>query len=39
MLVQFEVDNSDGLLKPGGFAQVSMGLPGQPRCCGCRPAR
>jgi len=28
MLVQFEVDNSDGLLKPGGFAQVSLGIPG-----------
>jgi len=28
MLVQFEVDNRDGLLKPGGFAQVSLGIPG-----------
>jgi RND family efflux transporter MFP subunit len=28
MLVQFEADNQDGLLKPGGFAQVSLGLPG-----------
>jgi RND family efflux transporter MFP subunit len=27
MLVQFQADNSSGLLKPGGFAQVSMGLP------------
>ena len=28
MLVQFEADNSHGLLKPGGFAQVSLGVPG-----------
>ena len=28
MLVQFEVDNHDGLLKPGSFAQVSLGIPG-----------
>lgn len=28
LLVEFEVDNSAGLLKPGGFANVSMGLPG-----------
>ena len=28
MLVQFEVDNRGGLLKPGGFAQVSLGIPG-----------
>jgi multidrug efflux system membrane fusion protein len=27
MLVQFEADNQDGLLKPGGFAQVSLGIP------------
>jgi RND family efflux transporter MFP subunit len=27
MLVQFEADNSSGLLKPGGYAQVSMGMP------------
>jgi membrane fusion protein, multidrug efflux system len=27
LLVEFSVDNSAGLLKPGGFAQVSMGLP------------
>ena len=27
MLVQFEADNSNGLLKPGGFAQVSLGVP------------
>jgi RND family efflux transporter MFP subunit len=27
MLVQFEADNSSGLLKPGGFAQVSLGMP------------
>lgn len=27
MLVQFEADNRDGLLKPGGFAQVSLGIP------------
>jgi RND family efflux transporter MFP subunit len=29
MLVQFEADNRAGLLKPGGFAQVSLGIPGQ----------
>ncbi|HKU54435.1 MAG TPA: efflux RND transporter periplasmic adaptor subunit [Rhizomicrobium sp.] len=28
MLVQFEVDNQRSLLKPGGFAQVNLGLPG-----------
>jgi len=28
MLVQFEVDNHDGLLKPGSFAQVALGIPG-----------
>jgi multidrug efflux pump subunit AcrA (membrane-fusion protein) len=28
MLVQFEADNKSGLLKPGGFAQVSLGIPG-----------
>jgi RND family efflux transporter MFP subunit len=28
MLVQFAVDNANGLLKPGGFAQVSLGIPG-----------
>jgi multidrug efflux system membrane fusion protein len=28
MLVQFEADNQNGLLKPGGFAQVSLGIPG-----------
>jgi multidrug efflux system membrane fusion protein len=28
MLVQFEADNQGGLLKPGGFAQVSLGTPG-----------
>ena len=27
MLVQFEVDNAQGLLKPGAFAQVSLVLP------------
>jgi multidrug efflux pump subunit AcrA (membrane-fusion protein) len=27
MLVQFEVPNGDGLLKPGDVAQVSLGLP------------
>jgi multidrug efflux system membrane fusion protein len=27
MLVQFEADNQSGLLKPGGYAQVSLGLP------------
>lgn len=27
MLVQFEVDTQGGLLKPGGFAQVSLGIP------------
>jgi RND family efflux transporter MFP subunit len=27
MLVQFEADNQGGLLKPGGYAQVSLGLP------------
>ena len=27
MLVQFEADNRMGLLKPGGFAQVSLGVP------------
>jgi RND family efflux transporter MFP subunit len=27
MLVQFEAGNAHGLLKPGDFAQVSMGLP------------
>jgi RND family efflux transporter MFP subunit len=31
LLVQFEVDNSAGQLKPGGFANVSMDLPGQNR--------
>lgn len=29
LLVEFEVDNSAGLLKPGGFTNVSMNLPGQ----------
>ena len=28
LLVEFEVDNSQNLLKPGDYAQVSMGLPG-----------
>jgi membrane fusion protein, multidrug efflux system len=28
LLVEFEVDNTAGLLKPGDYAQVSMGLPG-----------
>lgn len=28
MLVQFEADNSAGLLKPGGYAQVNLGVPG-----------
>jgi multidrug efflux system membrane fusion protein len=28
MLVQFEADNRSGFLKPGGFAQVSLGIPG-----------
>jgi len=28
MLVQFEADNREGLLKPGGYAQVSLGVPG-----------
>jgi membrane fusion protein, multidrug efflux system len=27
LLVEFEVDNSGGLLKPGEYAQVSLGLP------------
>ena len=27
LLVELEVDNSSGLLKPGDYAQVSMGLP------------
>lgn len=27
LLVELEADNPGGLLKPGGFAQVSMGLP------------
>jgi len=27
MLVQFEAGNQGGLLKPGGYAQVSLGLP------------
>jgi multidrug efflux pump subunit AcrA (membrane-fusion protein) len=27
MLVQFEADSQGGLLKPGGFAQVSLGIP------------
>lgn len=27
LLVEFEADNADGLLKPGDFAQVSMGMP------------
>jgi RND family efflux transporter MFP subunit len=31
LLVQFSVDNSAGLLKPGGFANVSIDLPGQNR--------
>ena len=29
LLVEFEVDNDAGLLKPGDYAQVSMSLPGQ----------
>jgi multidrug efflux system membrane fusion protein len=29
MLVQFEAHNQGGLLKPGGFAQVSLGIPGE----------
>jgi multidrug efflux system membrane fusion protein len=29
MLVQFAADNQGGLLKPGGYAQVSLGLPGK----------
>ncbi len=29
LLVEFEVDNNLGLLKPGGFANVSMSLPEQ----------
>jgi RND family efflux transporter MFP subunit len=28
LLVEFEVDNAQGLLKPGDYAQVSMRLPG-----------
>lgn len=28
LLVEFEADNTAGLLKPGDYAQVSMGLPG-----------
>jgi RND family efflux transporter MFP subunit len=28
LLVEFEVDNAAGLLKPGDYAQVSMSLPG-----------
>ena len=28
LLVEFEVDNAGGLLKPGDYVQVSMGLPG-----------
>lgn len=28
LLVEFEADNSQGLLKPGGYAQVNIGLPG-----------
>ena len=28
LLVELEVDNSSGLLKPGDYAEVSMGLPG-----------
>ena len=28
MLVQFEADNQSGLLKPGDYAQVSLGMPG-----------
>lgn len=28
MLVQFEADNQLGRLKPGGYAQVSLGVPG-----------
>ena len=28
MLVQFEADNQGDLLKPGGYAQVSLGIPG-----------
>jgi RND family efflux transporter MFP subunit len=27
LLVEFEVDNTNGLLKPGDYVQVSMGLP------------
>jgi multidrug efflux pump subunit AcrA (membrane-fusion protein) len=27
LLVEFEADNKDGLLKPGDYAQVSMSLP------------
>jgi multidrug efflux system membrane fusion protein len=29
LLVEFEADNAAGLLKPGDYAEVSMGLPGQ----------
>jgi len=29
MLVQFEAGNQEGLLKPGGYAQVSLALPGK----------
>ena len=28
LLVEFEADNSQGLLKPGDYAQVNIGLPG-----------
>jgi multidrug efflux system membrane fusion protein len=28
LLVEFEADNASGLLKPGDYVQVSMGLPG-----------
>ena len=28
LLVEFEADNAAGLLKPGDYVQVSMGLPG-----------
>ena len=38
LLVEFEADNQDGLLKPGEYAQVNIGLPGTgARCCAFRP--
>lgn len=39
LLVEFEAANPGGLLKPGEFAQVSMGMPGVGRRCVCPQVR